>query len=146
MPNSPVFVGDCNTKSLDPKLALHPLPVVSPGNRLRQILGLSFLSYIRLDRRNLCNGSWSNAEARKVAYEIVDEEHALVVLLGKRVGNVFGFVGVPYTVNNRGKSVYLLLPEPTSAILENERQRVRFALFHYCKDVPWGEVDGKTIS
>lgn len=91
-----VLIGEDNPYSNDPRLALFPRPPGSAGARLREMIGVDEMTYLRkFQRVNLCGGKWSLHDARGRAQELAVGELRrgklrTFVLLGSKVCGVFG--------------------------------------------------------
>ncbi len=112
----PLLVGELNPHGADPRYALYPYPPACAGARLRVILGLSLLSYLRrFDRANLCTGRWSIAEARRRAGELWQAGHPAAILLGARVCAAWGVAFEPFSRTRRldGGAALVILPHPS---------------------------------
>lgn len=116
----PLLVGELNPYGSDPDMALYPLPEHASGGRLQRILGLSRGEYLRrFDRVNLCTGWWSMKAARERAHEIaLERDGQVVILLGVRVAQAFGFHPEPFkrwgrSMDSVGPGVVYILPHPS---------------------------------
>ena len=109
-----LLVGELNPLSADPRFDLFPLPARSSGNRLRNILGLQRVEYMRkYDRQNLCRLAWSAEHARDKATEILESGRERLVLLGYRVCRAFRLEFEPFQVLAIGKVRVATLPHPS---------------------------------
>lgn len=100
-----VLVGESNPYSLEPRHALLPWPAASAGARLRRILDMGELEYLRTFARfNLLGPgeAWSaqlvRARAGSIFGGYVSSEACRVVLLGARVTAAFGWPLNPFHV------------------------------------------------
>lgn len=90
-----LLVGEDNPQSSRPEHALFPYPQGCAGNRLQdQILQLPRAQYLALWRTNLCNPTWSRraAEGRSIHLLAHDVPWDVVVLLGRKVADVFAYM------------------------------------------------------
>lgn len=136
-----VFVGELNPYGSDPDMALYHLPRHASGNRLREHLGLTDVTYSQIKKVNLCTGRWSLPEARKTALDIACQ-HDVVVMLGAKVRQGFGS-NQPFFHVMIINPVYVCLPHPSGLnLLWNDptaRDRARGALAAVAPWIPWGE-------
>src|SRR5438552_4023849 len=109
----PLLVGEMNPYGGDEYYALFPAPDGCAGHRLCcHILGMHRKSYLEaFERRNLCWGRWSMAEAYRRAAELRLHRGPLI-LLGSKVARAFEFVPFePFTTADAGRT--LVLPHPS---------------------------------
>lgn len=151
-----VAVGEVNPFGVDPYFALYHLPRTSSGNRLRVIMGLSDSDYLtRVERQNLCSGTWDRAQAVVVADDIITRRPGTYVLLGSRVRRVFEISlrkrTSPAVLETFGARDFLLfgatlrlvcLPHPSGRCGEwnnpGSYERARSVLAEAAPQVPWG--------
>lgn len=144
-----VIVGEDNPYGRDPRFALYHLPRRASGNRLRLILGLTDVTYYRLNKINLCSGKWSIKEARSKVWGLCVTQD-VVVMLGKKVKKAFGD-GDPrisempfFSAESTGGAVVVSLPHPSGLNrLWSEpgvKQRTRELLKSVAPWEPWGEI------
>lgn len=133
----PLLVGETNPYGHNPRCALAILPRGAAGDRLRVILGLSDMNYLRLfDRTNLCVGEWNLRAARAAAdrIKLLRDERGRwhpVILLGAKVCRAFKIPFKPFAwfaERLTGGAVYVVLPHPSGRCrLWNERGAARKA-------------------
>jgi hypothetical protein len=139
-----LLVGELNPYGADPRMALYHLPRGASGDRLREILGLSDVSYARkLAKVNLCSRSWSATRARAAARYLLDASpQEVLVLLGARVRDAFGgppFFGRSTWRRDDGSEIAMVgLPHPSGRNLlwNDPRGRARAAAA-LCAEAPW---------
>lgn len=87
-----VLVGELNPYGPRPSLALLDAPPGSAGERMRRVvLDIPSRDYRALPRYNLCDYSWSASATRARVPEIARAHPgAVLVLLGRKVGDAFG--------------------------------------------------------
>lgn len=105
-----ILVGEDNPHGADPRYALHHEPRGASGDRLRRILGLSVRDYFAIPKRNLCDGPWKMADARRRAAETLAEGWDVVVMCGAKVRMAFG---VPRMEPFSAQGVLVALPHPS---------------------------------
>lgn len=146
-----LLVGEVNPYGGDDSRALIDYPEGCAGHRLRRILGLPRDDYRALRRTNLCRGDWDGRAARERAREILSSGRVVVVMLGRKVAQAFGFRGEFFTRTDAhvrgffdGKVDYCLasLPHPSGRCLIWNRSdsaiRARDLLRGIAPDVAWG--------
>lgn len=149
---SVLLVGELNPFGADPRMALFYLPRTSSGNRLRRILGLSDVDYMRhCSRVNLCVGRWDLGKAREAARDLLFSERParVVVLLGLKVRQAF-VVERMFKPTVRRDKLIVSVPHPSGRCRTwNEPgvvAKLRAMLRFLAPDVPWGTatdaVDG----
>ena len=141
-------MGELNPYGSDPKFALFPHPRTASGNRLREIVGLTDVAYLKfLTRVNLCSGKWSADQARVSARSLRDEgDHEVIVLLGAKVCSAFG--GPPTFQIERGLDArFVTLPHPSGLCRawneEGSVDRARAVLTSAAPWVPWGMTSAR---
>ena len=151
-----LLVGEDNPRGSDPRMALFFLPREASGNRLRVVLGLSDVDYMRRCARvNLCAGRWSDREARERAQIIREANLArlaqipwtgeVAILLGSKVRRALdGPPAFEVVIPERGP-VLVGLPHPSGRCLVwNEpgaRARAREACRRAAPWIPWGSAE-----
>lgn len=108
--SKPLLVGEMNPYGADPDYALYPLPEHASGGRLQRILGLTRDEYLdKFDRANLCEGKWSMPAARRRATELLNGEHDVYILLGRKVADAFRHPGAsPFTTSFSYRSLVVV--------------------------------------
>jgi hypothetical protein len=144
-----VVVGELNPYGSRPEFALYHLPRKASGNRLREHLGLTDVTYRRLDKVNLCDGEWDSCSARARAVTILIEgRHDVVVMLGAKVRRAFGEVGLAFFESStpdhlRGR-VLVTLPHPSGMCrawnAPDARDKAVRLLKAVAPQVPWNET------
>lgn len=168
-PTRVLFVGELNPYGTDPRYALYDDPPGSAGHRLRErVLGISRHVYLgnRIERVNLCTGTWSPDRARRSARRICEEQHetsrfrAVVVMLGSKVSSSFAWklgrtmsgadVEKTIVTNEHGLCTFLAVPHPScrNRLWNNPAMipTVRAALREVASSIPWGCADNPTES
>lgn len=149
-------VGELNPRGANPRLALFPLPRGASGDRLRILMGLADVDYLRcVARTNLCDLSWSGAIARARGRALLwSEGPPVLVLLGARVRDALD--GPPFFESRPwrhpsgqgSEKVLLSLPHPSGrCLLWNDparRERARALLRELVPGVPWGSIEGRS--
>ena len=151
-----LLLGETNPYGPSPEFALYCDPPGCSGHRLRLILGLSEDDYLGLHRKNLCDGEWSRAQAKKRIYELLDPQAPwdVIVLLGRKVTEAFEkevLDGVEFVAfSSRGccpGMTLVSLPHPSglNSMMWNlqARDRARQILRELAPEVPWGVTDEK---
>ena len=147
VPGPLVLVGELNPYGGDPAFALYHLPRGASGDRLREHLGLEDAAYERLDKMNLCVGTWGVTRARQRAGQVL-RAYRTVVCLGARVREAFGgpeFFAIARRGPERGqwRQTIASLPHPSGRnLLWNEpgaRGRARRLMMDIA---PWLYPDG----
>jgi G:T/U-mismatch repair DNA glycosylase len=126
------IVGEAPGKNTRSYLPMFPYPRTSSGGRLLQLSGLTPAEYFTIQRRNLIEeypGIWPKFEAKKQAQNILEDmpRGSRVVLLGRRVGEAFGFTQYFQHETHAG-SVYAILPHPSGLNRELNDERVKAAI------------------
>jgi len=145
-----LVVGMLNPYGADPDFALYHLPREASGNRLRQIMGLSDVEYEKLDKVNLCCGTWSMKEAKAAAQRIREEPDSSkwprnVILLGSKVRDAFGLKTLAFYDYVPATPQVILLPHPSGRnLIWNDPfsfVRAREVLRKCIPEIPWGSAD-----
>lgn len=151
-----VLVGEQNPHGLDPRYALFDLPERAAGHRLRaKILGVRRTTYARFHRCNLCDTeAWSTPVAKDKAYRLRDVlPDCLLVLLGSKVSEAFGFKYEPFSAKWCDPTPtgimhrIVMLPHPSARNRAwNEpgaAERARAVLRELRPEIPWGETNNE---
>jgi hypothetical protein len=142
-PNLPIIVGESNPYGAGPHYALYPDPPGCAGERLcHRVMGLRRGTYLSsFERVNLLQGpKWSAPLARMAAAEMRGRTNRVVILLGRRVAEAFGYRGaiIPSGEDD------VLLPHPSGRNRIWNREMVmkcRKLLCLALPSLPFGEVD-----
>lgn len=142
-----VVVGELNPYGSRPEFALYHLPRKASGNRLREHLGLTDVTYRKLDKVNLCDGEWDPCSARARAVTIlIEKRYDVVVMLGAKVRRAFGSDGPVFFFESRTFFDHTLvsLPHPSGRCLTwnapDARDKAVRLLLTVAPQVPWGET------
>jgi len=145
-----LLVGELNPFGADPYYALYFLPRTSSGNRLRRILGLSDVDYMRrCSRVNLCDRRWDLKAARdRVALLLAERSETVFVMLGAKVRQAANHLPAsPFTMfslclASGGRRHLVSLPHPSGLCREWDKpgavERARELLRQVAPEVPWG--------
>jgi hypothetical protein len=146
-----ILVGESNPYGSNPDFALYCYPPGCAGYRLRRIVGLPQHQYLALPRVNLCEGDWSLRAARDRASLLVDDQATppVVVMLGRKVADAFGYGRPFFTRGEKLRLVLVSLPHPSgrSTIYNDPKivARTRQLLREVVPEVPWGCIDAEDI-
>jgi hypothetical protein len=146
-----LFVGELNPYGADPRFALYHLPRRASGNRLREHLGLSDVTYEAIEKRNLCTGRWSMKEARENALKLRFDFDVIVCFGSKvrvaisgpqRQAELFKAPGFFESARHHS-CTYVTLPHPSGLNqlwnVPGARERAREVLRSVAPAIPWGE-------
>lgn len=139
-----VLIGEAPGGSGDTvRPALVPFPRTSTAGRLAEMMGLSRLAFMQLERHNLFNTAnegkrWNYKEAttraERLAHSFIDGDR--VILLGSKVAHAYGLLDLPYfewrTQLVEGGSIQVaFVPHPSgrNRVLNDPETRERMARF-----------------
>lgn len=110
-----LLVGEDNPLSRDPRHALFPYPPMGAGGRLLKIMGVTMRAYLRdYQRVNLCAGEWDAEEAARYSGVVKwSEDVDVVVLLGRKVREAFGWDYPSFTTMLAKGKTFVFLPHPS---------------------------------
>lgn len=109
-----LLVGEGNPYSARPHDALYPLPRGASGDRLRNLMGLTDVEYLRFARCNLCVGtSFTLREARPRAELLSAYWRGQMVLCGAKAASAFDLPTEPFKTHDVGGTAVYVIPHPS---------------------------------